>query len=95
MLLLYFIFKEQEQENLESGSVTVCSHQFSVDSLHRRGLTVHSIDILTQDPSAYRMQIYMKNRDCYSYTKIRVSIQMVQKVTVQNKNILMQYFNRF
>lgn len=35
MLLLYFIFNKQDvRENRDIGSVTFCSHQSGVDSLH-------------------------------------------------------------
>lgn len=79
-LLLYFIFKEQDVRKTVKAAQLQHSHQFSVDNLHRRELTVHSIDILTQDPSVSRIQTYVKNIEGYSYTKTRVSVQMLQRV---------------
>lgn len=80
IIALFHIEGTRCEENCESGSVTVYSQQFSVDNSHRWELTVHSIDILTGDPSVYRVQIYVKNIDCYSYTKTKVSVQMPQRV---------------
>lgn len=92
IIALFHIQGTRREENCESGSVTVYSHQFSVDNLHRRELTEHGIAILSHDPSLDRIQIDVKNIDCYSYTKTRASIQMLQRV-VQNKQIQVQYFN--